>query len=117
MANEGFVEIKYTICLLSPSVALAVGIKAYLTFALSKSGCNLNNWTIPIMNISVQMSMILMTASGLLWLFIGIYLENAIPKAYGSSGGFCFCFCSRKKKFYKKIDKDKIENFETKYMS
>jgi ATP-binding cassette subfamily A (ABC1) protein 3 len=72
--------------------------------------------------------LIIMTISLFLFFFIGLYLDNTLPSAYGLRKGWCFClspdFCCRKKAgLRRKGSKNSIDAesqdetyFEAKYM-
>jgi hypothetical protein len=123
LSGETMIWLKITLMCLNPSLCLSLGINSYLAFGLSPSGVNFSNWGIPIRGISFQMAIYLMAVSGFLWLALGIYLEIAIPKAYGSKKGYCFCItecfsCCRRKQTISNAEKENNDpDFDTKYLS
>ena len=46
-------------------------------------GCNFLNWEMQLFDLSVLEGLIILYGASLFWLALGIFLENAIPKAYG----------------------------------
>jgi len=71
------------------------------------------------------MATISIIGSGLVWLALGIYLELAIPKTYGSKRGYCFCItglfaCCRRSQNIESSKTNLNEpdpDFDTKYLS
>ena len=69
------------------------------------------------------MAIITTAVSTVLWLILGIYLEIAIPKTYGSKKGYCFCItecfsCCRRKQTISSAEKDFNDpDIDTKYLN
>lgn len=77
--------------LLSP-VAVNLGSAVVAQFEISGVGVRDFNMTTLYNNYSLANCLISMTVSFFLFFWIGIYLDNTLPSAYGLRKGWFFCF-------------------------
>jgi len=91
------------LCSLSPTVAMLQTVAVMSTFEASQVGSNSTNLFSEYQNFTVGHGLIMM-AFDFVWISaLGIYLEQVMPKTFGSSKSICFCFkrdywaCCRRK--------------------
>jgi hypothetical protein len=80
-------------CVLSlfPTTCLTAMLKVLLGFEQNGLSVQWSNITMDYKNYSMLAGLIMMVVSFLFWSFLGLYLENVLPRQYGKRLSWCFC--------------------------
>jgi ATP-binding cassette, subfamily A (ABC1), member 3 len=73
------------------TVGVSLGANNLAQFESSGIGLQANNMMTVYQNYSLSSCLIVMVISLFLFFFIGIWLDNVLPSAYGLRKGWCFC--------------------------
>jgi hypothetical protein len=128
VADKGIEPAEKNLASLLTPVAVNLGSAVLAQFETSGIGLRPDNIRMMYNNYSMGGCLVSMFISLLLFFWVGIYLDNTLPSAYGLRKGWCFCltpsfWCSRRgdasrtrKMQVKDKDDENEANFETKYM-